>query len=59
MKLICPKCLKELGEVQSLARLILTVHCPYDGTDFGVAVEPPEPVAAAAAADAGGEQAKA
>lgn len=40
MKIVCPKCEKEIGEVTAVARLILTVHCPYDGNDFGVAVEP-------------------
>jgi len=33
--------------VESVARLLLTVHCPFDGQDFGVAVDPVEPVAAA------------
>lgn len=40
MELLCPKCGRPLGEVKSIARLILTVHCPYEGHDFGVAVEP-------------------
>jgi hypothetical protein len=52
MQLICPKCDTVLGEVASVARLILTVHCPFDGHEFGVAVVPPEqaalPVTAAA-----------
>jgi hypothetical protein len=51
MQIVCPKCDKVLGEATSVARLILTVHCPFDGHDFGVAVVPPEqvelPVAAA------------
>jgi hypothetical protein len=34
--------------------LLLTVHCPFDGTDFGVAVDPP---GSAAAAPAAGEKA--
>lgn len=42
MKIICPTCEREVGEVTAGARLILTAHCPYDGTDFGVAVAPPE-----------------
>jgi hypothetical protein len=50
MKLICPSCTKEVGDVTAVAKLILTVHCPYDGCDFGVAVEPPAPVADAPAA---------
>jgi hypothetical protein len=42
MKIVCPKCDQVLGEATSVARLILTVHCPFDGHDFGVAVVPPE-----------------
>jgi hypothetical protein len=42
MRIVCPKCDEVLGEVTSVARLILTVHCPFDGHDFGVAVVPPE-----------------
>jgi hypothetical protein len=49
MKIICPRCEKEVGTVESVARLILTVHCPFDGTDFGVAVVAPEPASAAPA----------
>ena len=53
MELVCPSCRKSLGTVEAVARLILTVHCPFDGTDFGVAVEPSEPVADASAATGG------
>ena len=42
MQIICPKCNAVIGEVSAVARLILTAHCPFDGNDFGVAVEPPE-----------------
>jgi len=42
MEVICPKCKKSLGKVESVARLLLTVHCPFDGHDFGVAVDPVE-----------------
>lgn len=45
MKVVCPKCDEVLGEVKAVARLILTVHCPFDGHDFGVAVDPPEQTA--------------
>lgn len=45
MDIVCPKCETKIGTVESVARLILTVHCPFDGNDFGVAVDPPEPVA--------------
>jgi hypothetical protein len=41
MQVVCAKCSEVLGEVTAVARLILTVHCPFDGHDFGVAVEPP------------------
>jgi hypothetical protein len=41
MTLTCPKCNQVLGSVSSTARLILTVHCPFDGHEFGVAVDPP------------------
>jgi hypothetical protein len=44
MELHCPNCKAHLGAVTATARLILTVHCPFDGTDFGVAVEAPEVV---------------
>jgi hypothetical protein len=50
MEIVCTKCGKKLGMVEAVARLLLTVHCPFDGTDFGVAVDPPEPAAAAPAA---------
>lgn len=43
MKLVCPNCQKEVGEVTAAARLILTVHCPFDGSDFGAAVDPVAP----------------
>jgi hypothetical protein len=46
MKLVCPKCSKEVGEVEAAARLVLTVHCPFDGHDFGVAVDPAKEVVA-------------
>lgn len=46
MDIVCPKCETKIGEVTAVARLILTVHCPFDGNDFGVAVDPPEPAAA-------------
>jgi len=49
MRIICPQCERELGTVESVARLILTVHCPFDGNDFGVAAVPPEPAVAAPA----------
>ncbi len=42
MQIVCPKCDAVLGEVSAVARLILTVHCPFDGHDFGVAVVAPE-----------------
>lgn len=45
MDIVCPKCETKIGTVESVARLILTVHCPFDGNDFGVAVDPPEPAA--------------
>jgi hypothetical protein len=41
----CPQCEKSLGTVTSVARLLLTVHCPFDGNDFGVAVDAPEQIA--------------
>jgi len=53
MEIVCISCGKTLGKVEAVARLILTVHCPFDGTDFGVAVEPSEPVADASAATGG------
>lgn len=40
MDIRCPSCTKKLGTVSAVDRLILTVHCPYDGYDFGVAVDP-------------------
>lgn len=40
MNVVCPKCNEKLAEVQSVARLTLSVHCPFDGYDFGVSVEP-------------------
>ncbi len=45
MDIICPRCETKIGTADSVARLILTVHCPFDGHDFGVAVDPPEPAA--------------
>jgi hypothetical protein len=44
MQIVCPSCNRNVGNVGAAARLILTVHCPFDGTDFGVAVDA-EPVA--------------
>lgn len=41
MTIVCPTCNEVLGSVVSTARLSLSVHCPFDGHDFGVAVEPP------------------
>ena len=38
MKIVCPKCGKEIGEVIPSAPLLLQVHCPFDGTDFGLSV---------------------
>jgi endogenous inhibitor of DNA gyrase (YacG/DUF329 family) len=49
MKLVCPDCKKEMGQVESTARLILTVHCPFCGKDFGAGVDPPAAAAAAPA----------
>jgi hypothetical protein len=52
MKIICPQCESVVGDVDALARLILTVHCPYDGHDFGVAVDPlPAPASVPASSD--------
>jgi hypothetical protein len=42
MDIVCTSCGKTVGKVEAAARLILTVHCPFDGTDFGVAVDAPE-----------------
>lgn len=42
MTIVCPKCQETLGKVEATARLLLTVHCPFDGHDFGVAVDPPQ-----------------
>jgi hypothetical protein len=53
MKIVCPKCDKEVAEVTSVARLTLTVHCPFDGTEFGVAVEAPAAPEAAPSAEEG------
>lgn len=36
----CPKCNKALATVAPVSRLMLTVHCPFDGHDFGVAISP-------------------
>lgn len=49
MKIVCKDCQAEIGNVESVARLILTVHCPFCGKDFGLGVDPPEPAAAAPA----------
>lgn len=42
MTIVCPKCQETLGTVNACARLLVTVHCPFDGHDFGVAVDPPQ-----------------
>lgn len=42
MNVACQKCGEFLGTVQSTARLLLTVHCPFCGHDGGVAVDPPQ-----------------
>lgn len=49
MDIVCTGCGKTAGKVESVARLILTAHCPWCGLDFGVAVDPPAPAAAAPA----------
>lgn len=36
----CPKCNKALATVAPVSALLLTVHCPFDGHDFGVKVSP-------------------
>jgi hypothetical protein len=59
MEIACPKCGRSLGKVESIARLILTVHCPYEGHDFGLAVDPSAAVTDAAAADAANQTPKA
>jgi hypothetical protein len=38
--ILCPKCNKALATVAPVSRLMLTVHCPFDGHDFGVTVHP-------------------
>jgi hypothetical protein len=40
MKVKCPSCGETLAQVDAVERLNLTVHCPYDGKDFGVTVAP-------------------
>lgn len=45
MEIVCTSCGKTSGEVTSVARLILTVHCPFCGKDFGLGVDEPEPAA--------------
>lgn len=40
MPVSCPKCNKLLAGVSPVATLLLTVHCPYDGENFGVKVYP-------------------
>jgi hypothetical protein len=47
MQIVCPKCDAVLGECTSVARLILTAHCPFDGHEFGVAVTPPQQLSVA------------
>jgi hypothetical protein len=47
MQIVCPKCNEVLGSAEAVARLVLTVHCPFDGFEFGVAVTPPEQMAVA------------
>jgi hypothetical protein len=49
MEIVCTSCWKPVGIVESFARLILTVHCPFCGHDFGAGVDPVEPAAAAPA----------
>jgi hypothetical protein len=45
MEIVCTSCKKPVGSVTALARLILTVHCPFCGQDFGAGIDPPESVA--------------
>lgn len=42
MQIVCPDCGKALGTVVAAEKLLLTVHCPFDGKDFGVTVEGPD-----------------
>jgi len=56
MDISCRKCGKPVGKVEAVARLILAVHCPFCGEDFGVGVDPLEPVAAASAGTGTSEQ---
>lgn len=49
MDLVCKKCDKTVGTATAVARLILTVHCPFCGDDFGAAVDAPAPAESAAA----------
>lgn len=56
MTVNCPKCGEKLAEVQSVARLNLILHCPFDGHDFGVAIAPPVAAATDATATATGSQ---
>ena len=44
MEIVCTGCGKKGGEVTSLARLILTVHCPFCELDFELGVDATEPV---------------
>ncbi len=43
MDISCTNCKKLVGKVEAVARLILTVHCPFCGQDFGAGVDPKEP----------------
>lgn len=45
MDIVCTRCDTTVGKVESVARLILTVHCPFCGHDFGAAVDPVAPAA--------------
>lgn len=36
----CPKCHQSLATIAPVSALMLTVHCPFDGHDFGVKVYP-------------------
>jgi endogenous inhibitor of DNA gyrase (YacG/DUF329 family) len=50
MTVQCPKCGAVSGKVEATARLLLTVHCPFCGHDFGLAVDPPKQAELAPAA---------
>jgi hypothetical protein len=40
MNVVCTSCGKVLAKIEAVEVLNLTVHCPYDGQDFGVRVAP-------------------